>query len=105
MSENEAGLVQVVKDLQEIGRRLQNIRHNLLPGEKKAEDAETVMLRGLQRDLLGELASVTDALFKVATWKPGDDDPCIGSKLNEFCGRCAVAIRPRKGSKNHEIVN
>jgi hypothetical protein len=98
-SNSEAKLAGIVKDLQEVGRRIENIRDNLLPPERATDDENTIELRNLQRDLIGEFASVACTLFKAATRKFGtDDDPGdLSSDLNLFRHRCERALRVRGG--------
>lgn len=97
MSDNEAKLVQIVKDLQEIGRLMDNIGENLLRPVKSPDDREDVDLHAFQCDLIGNFVVVARTLFNTAR-DPGEF--YIGdffSDLNLFCHRCQVAIRPRGG--------
>ena len=89
-------MVEMIMDFQEIGSRIESIRHNLLPAARNADDEETVKLRSLQRDLVGEFASMVRAMAKYANHEDDDEAHEFPSMVNKFRSRCSAALRVRK---------
>lgn len=92
--ENEAKLAEIIKDLREIGNRIGNIQFNLLPPERKADDAETIALRWIERNLIGDLTAVAKDLFTTVCYPfctgADLDDLDLSSKLQLLLCRCRM---------------